>query len=66
MIWIIIFVAIQVANRARIELTILKYKCTIDLDAIDVGAPGYFLGPNVVTIHAADYCTTGTVYISGQ
>ena len=35
----------------------------IDLDAIDVGAPGYFLGPNVVTIHAADYCTTGIVYI---
>ena len=38
----------------------------IDLDAIDVGPPGYFLGPNVVTIHAADYCTTGTVYIAEQ
>ena len=41
-------------------------KSCLDLDAIDVGAPGYFLGPNVVTIHAADYCTTGIVYISRQ
>ena len=31
----------------------------IDLDAIDAGAPGYFGGPNEVTIHAADFCTTG-------
>ena len=30
----------------------------IKLDEIDVGVPGY-LGPNVVTILAADYCTIG-------
>jgi len=30
----------------------------INLDEIDVGVPGY-LGPNVVTILAADYCTVG-------
>ena len=29
----------------------------IDLRAVDAGAPGYVGGPNVVTIHAADYCT---------
>merc|ERR1719367_2292662 len=30
----------------------------IDLGAVDAGAPGYIGGPNTVTIHAADYCTT--------
>jgi len=31
----------------------------IDLDAIAVGPVGDFVGPNVVTIHAADYCVEG-------
>ena len=31
----------------------------IDLDAVAVGSPGDFVGPNVVTIHAADYCVEG-------
>merc|ERR1719430_3075067 len=31
----------------------------IDLDAIPVGPVGDFVGPNVVTIHAADYCVEG-------
>ena len=31
----------------------------IDLGDISVGPPGYIGGPNVVTIHSADYCTFG-------
>ena len=31
----------------------------IDLDAVAVGSAGDFVGPNVVTIHAADYCVKG-------
>jgi len=31
----------------------------IDLGDINVGPPGYIGGPNVVTIHSADYCTFG-------
>jgi len=31
----------------------------IDLDAVAVGPAGDFLGPNVVTVHAADFCIEG-------
>ena len=36
-----------------------KTNFAILLHIVDVGPPGYIGGPNVVTIHAADFCTTG-------